>query len=232
MKIIYLITLLLSVSCIYAQEQTAHAGWIKYDPDFNFKEGIYANFEMVKLNSPIPKSRLVTDVDFFDRDFFDKVTEKKKISFYDDHGVLQEISTSNLWGYGRNGVLYIHIGQSYHRISYLGSISHLVATVTTYNQNTYDPYYNYYGYNSYRYMGSPNSYATTEVRQYLLDFSSGDLMEYSIESVGILLMKDPELYDEFEALRKKQKKQMKFVYIRKFNERHPLWFPAGGNMDY
>jgi len=219
-----------SVPFLFAQEVPPHEGWVKYDPDFNFKEGIYANFEMVKANSPIPKSRLVTDIDFFDRDFFDKVTEQKNISFYDDNGVLQEINSSNIWGYGRNGVLYIHVGEGYYRISYMGSISHLVATITTYNRpNYYDPYNYYGGYNSYRYMGPSSTNTTTEVRQYLLDFTTGDILEYSIESVEILLMKDPELYDEFASLRKKQKKQMKFVYIRKFNERHPLWFPPSGN---
>jgi len=229
MRAVLLAAVLFTFSMLGAQEPAGHEGWIKYNPDFSFREGIYANFEMVRMNSPIAKSRLVTEVDFFDRDFYDKVTTKKKIAFYDDNGVLQELSTSNLWGYGRNGVLYIHIGQSYHRISYMGSISHLVATVTTYNPTAYDPYYNYYGYNSYRYMGTPNTYTSTEVKQYLLDFSTGDVMEYTIESVEILLMKDPELHDEFSGLRKKQKKQMKFVYIRKYNERHPLWFPPSGN---
>jgi hypothetical protein len=38
-------------------------------------------------------------------------------------------------------------------------------------------------------------------------------------------MEDPELYDEFNALRKKKKNQMKFLYLRKFNEKHPLYIP-------
>jgi len=42
----------------------------------------------------------------------------------------------------------------------------------------------------------------------------------------VLLMKDPELHDEFEALGNKKKKQMKFLFIRKFNERNPLYIPV------
>ncbi|MFZ5940883.1 MAG: hypothetical protein ACOYXB_09930 [Bacteroidota bacterium] len=225
MRFFMIFAFLFPLVMVAAQDQPPHEGWLKYDPDFSFKEGIYANFEMVKANSPIPKTRIVTDIDFFDSDFYDKLTQLKKISFYDDNGVLQEIGTQNLWGYGRNGILYIHIAQGYHRISYFGSISHLVATITIYNNPNYEPYYYYNSYNAYRYMGSPSSYTTTEVRQYLLDFSTGDVLDYTVESVEILLMKDPELHDEFAALRNRQKKQMKFVYIRKFNERHPLWFP-------
>jgi hypothetical protein len=70
-----------------------------------------------------------------------------------------------------------------------------------------------------------SNYANTELRQYLLDFQTGEVLEYDTEAVEVLLMKDPELADEFLALRNRKKKQMKFVFIRRFNERHPLYFP-------
>ena len=212
---------LLSSYCM-AQEQVPE-GMVKYTPDFDFKEGIYANFDMVKQNNPIPKTRIVTDVELFSRDFFEKVTNRKRILYYDDNGVQQELRTENVWGYGRNGVLYINLGSRFHRISFVGNISHFVATITTYNQRYYDPYY----YNSYyyRHYGSPSSHASTEVRQYLLDFETGEVMEYDINSVEILLMKDPELHDEYTSLRRRKKKQMKFVFIRRYNEKHPLYFP-------
>ena len=49
-------------------------------------------------------------------------------------------------------------------------------------------------------------------------------MEYDVASVEVLLMKDPELHDEYVTLRNRKKKQLKFLYIRKFNERNPLYF--------
>ena len=51
-------------------------------------------------------------------------------------------------------------------------------------------------------------------------------MEYDSESVEVLLMKDPELADEYLALKNKKRNQMKFVFIRRYNEKHPLYFPA------
>lgn len=198
---------------------------VKYTPDFEFRDGIYPNFLTVKKNSPIPKTRLVTDADLFARDFYEQVTEKKTIIYFDDNGIQQELKTANVWGYARNGVLYINLGSKFHRISFIGSIGHFVATLTTYNSGYYDPYYNYSYYSS-RYYNTPGSgYASTEVRQYLIDFENGSLMEFDVSSVEILLMKDPELHDEFMELRRKKKKQYKFVYIRKFNEKHPLYFP-------
>ena len=210
--------------------QSDSSRMVKYNPDFRFNDGFYANFEMVKANSPIPASRIVTDVDLYDREYYEKVTNSDDLIFYDNYGVKQTLKTKNIWGYGRNGVLYINIGQTFHRISFVGSICHFVATITTYNNNYYDPYsYNPYYYNSYYYnrYNSPRSgYTNTELRQYLLDFETGDVMEYEIESVEVLLIKDPELYDEYVSLSRRKKNQLKFVYIRKFNEKHPLYLPA------
>ena len=35
---------------------------VRYTPDFEFRDGIYANFDMVLANDPIPPARIVTDL--------------------------------------------------------------------------------------------------------------------------------------------------------------------------
>lgn len=203
---------------------------VEYTTDFQFQDGIYANFDMVLDNHPIPPASIATDLDMFDREFYEKITMGKEITIYDENGVKKELPTHEIWGYGRNGVLYINVGSAFHRISFVGSICHFVATVTTYSPNYYDPYYyNPYYSSSYyynRYSMPRSNMATTDLRQYLLDFETGDVMEYDTEAVEVLLIKDPELYDEYQGLSNRKKKQMKFVFIRRFNERHPLYFPA------
>ncbi|MEZ5070661.1 MAG: hypothetical protein R2751_06780 [Bacteroidales bacterium] len=211
---------------------------VKYAPGFEFRDGLFANFEMVKENRPIPTARIVTDLDMFDREFWEKVTSAREITIYDSNGVKKVMETKDIWGYGRNGVLYINVGGAFHRISFVGKISHFVATITTYNSNYYDPYYynNPYGYYNPYYYGSPSSrgryynsrnpYGNSELRQYLLDFETGEVLEFEVKGVEVLLMNDPELYDEYQGLSNRKKKQMKFVFIRRFNERNPLYFPA------
>ena len=150
-KLSALVFLLWVTPWVLAQEEEP-GEMVKYAPGFQFSDGIYANFEMVLDNNPIPAARIVTDEDMFDRAFYDKVTGSKEIVIYDDNGVKKVMETSNIWGYGRNGVLYINVGSAFHRISYVGNISHFVASVTTYNPNYYDPYYyNPYYMNSYNY---------------------------------------------------------------------------------
>jgi hypothetical protein len=211
--------------------QTDSTGLVKYTTGFKFVEGIFLNFDQVKTNKPVPKSGIITTVPYDDPDFYERVLQEKKIQVFDLLGDKQEINSKNIWGFSRNGVLYINLNEGYYRITIVGSICHFVANMTTYNNN-YNPYYNYgypyYGnpYNPYNPYYSPYSNTgSTEMRQYLLDFKTGNVLEYDVESVELLLMADPELHDEFASLSSKKQKQMKFLYIRKFNERNPLYFP-------
>jgi hypothetical protein len=217
-------------SLLLAQDENTERNLVPYSPDYKFNDGLFPNFESVKEDHPIPPARIVTDEDMFDRAFYDKITQLKEIVIYDENGVKKVLQTENIWGYSRNGILYINVGGAFHRISFMGSICHFVATVTTYNPNYYDPYYYnpYYSRSYYynRYSMPQSSVGTTDLKQYLLDFETGDVLEYDTESVGVLLMKDPELADEYQALRNRKKKQMKFVFIRRYNEKHPLYLPA------
>ena len=212
---------------------------VKYTPDFRFTDGIYLNFDQVKLNKPIPKAKLLTSVDYNDREFFKKILEGDNIYFYDNLGVRQEIPRSNIWGYSRNGVLYIQIQDNFNRITFVGNICHFVADITTFDQRSYnspygyyDPYYSPYSYSNY--YNPYNSYyspyrsgmARNELKQYLIDFESGKVLEFDIENTELLLMKDNQLYEEYVQLSRKKKKELMFVYIRKFNEKNPLYIPV------
>jgi hypothetical protein len=75
-------------------------------------------------------------------------------------------------------------------------------------------------------MSAPRSTRSTEMKQFLLDFNTGKVHDYDLTAVEVLLMNDPELHDEYMELRKRKKKQLKFYYIRKFNEQNPLYLPV------
>ena len=60
----------------------------------------------------------------------------EKIYFYDNLGVRQEIDKNSIWGFARNGVLYIKVQDTFNRITFFGSIIHFVADVTTVSPHT------------------------------------------------------------------------------------------------
>ena len=141
-----LIFSVLTAALVMAQGQDT---LVQYTPDFKFRDGIYLSFDMVKNNSPIPKARLFTSVDYNDKDFFDEVLSGEKIYFYDNRGVRQEIEKNSIWGFSRNGVLYIKVQDTFNRITFFGSIIHFVADVTSVSPNNpygyCDPYFSPYG---------------------------------------------------------------------------------------
>lgn len=207
---------------------------VKYTHDFRFIDGIYMNFEQVKQNAPLPKYKILTNADYHDPEFFDKVLKNDVLYYFDDNATRNEILLEDIWGYSRNGVLYIKIGEDFNRITIVGGICHFVGTVTVTDTRYVDPYYNRYnpyGYNSYNYYNnfySPQratTYSRTEMKQFILDFETGKVMDYNSGNLEIALMRDPELHDEYSLLKSKERKQLKFVYIRKFNERNPVYFP-------
>jgi hypothetical protein len=65
-----------------------------------------------------------------------------------------------------------------------------------------------------------------ELKQYLIEFESGKLLEFDVSNTELLLMKDDKLYEEYVQLSRKKKKELMFVYIRKFNENNPLYIPV------
>ena len=216
-------------------------GMTKYTPDFRFNDGIYMNFDQVRLNSPIPKAKLLTSTDYNDREFFDKLLQSEKIYYYDEMGIRKEIAKNSLWGYSRNGILYIQIQETFNRITFIGNICHFVADVTTYDSrysnspygyydpySFYSPYYygNYYSpYGSYYSPYRNSNMSRNEMKQYIIDFESGKMLEFDVKNTELLLMKDSKLYEEYVQLNRKKKRDLMFVYIRKFNENNPLYIP-------
>ena len=231
-NIVFLLLLIFS-GAVFCQGEEERVS-VKYTHEFRFQDGIYMNFEQVKQNAPLPKYKILTNADYHDPSFFDKVLSNDVLYYFDDNATRKEVLLEDIWGYAKNGVLYIRIGGEFNRITIVGGICHFVGTVTVTDTRYVDPYYNRYNpysynyynyYNNFYYPQQSQSYSRTEMKQFILDFETGKVMDYNTENLDIALMRDPELHDEYSMLKSKERKQLKFVYIRKFNERNPVYFP-------
>lgn len=192
---------------------------VEYKPGFRFREGIYLSHQQITTNKPIPLSRIITKHNKSDFDFFEKLLNEEKVHYFDKYGLRKEIEVVQIKGFCRRGSIYINWGDDFSRITVVGNICHFVSSVTVVEEQ---PFYNSYNYN---YYNAPTSTSRTELRQYIMNFTTGKIVNYNYENVLLFLMPDAELYDEFNGLKKKKKKQMKFLYIRKFNEKHKLYIP-------
>lgn len=213
-----LTTLLLSITS-YGQADSLR--WAVYTPDFVFIDGIYLNFEQVKGNNPIPKTRIILSESLSSPNFFDKLLSGKKVFYFDKSGLRRDVLTEKIWGFSNKGVIYINIGGNFNKISIVGNLCHFIASVTVYSQQYYDPFYSGYGggYNA-------TTYAMQETHQFLLNFKTGEVSDYNHENVSLSIVSDTALAEEYSALSKRKKKDLKFLYIRKYNQRNPLLIPT------
>lgn len=204
---------------------------IRLSPGFEFKDGLYLNIDDVKNNDPIPLARIVTDLGSYNKDFVDEMIGSDRIILYDDYGIRRFIYTNHIWGYAENGRLYIMAGGQFQRIIIQGSISLFTASATTHEKTRFSP-----GDTSLNYTTTADlyrshhrkyyyAYVTGDRKEYLFDFQSNTLAAYTVEVLEKLLIRDAELFTEYEALRKKEKKERMAEFIRRYNINHPLYFP-------
>lgn len=207
--------LLYSAPNIFAQEQTDS---IKYSIDFRFTDGLFLNFNQVTSNNAIPYKNIISQDNYSSENFITKVLSAPRFKLF-HNGEKIEVLSKNVWGYSLNGILHIQSNGQFYRVPSVGSISFFVANIEVEYQSNIDPWSSNY-YNMY-----DRTYTTTELQKFLLDFADGSLYEYSIKNIEELISSDTKLFTEFTSLKKRKRRQMAFIYIRRFNENNPLYFP-------
>ena len=192
-------------------------GKVRYTNEYVFKEGFFISFDQVLANKPVSFERIISG-EKNSETWLDDVLNLKTVVILDDYGIQQKIDINQIWGYCKNNALYVNWDKEFYRIPYIGRISHYLATQTVRMDYYADPYYGYT-------PGMGPSYETNKLVQNIIDFENGKSFPFSLEAVESFLMKDMVLFDEFNQLKKNKKKQLMFLYIRKYNERNPLYLP-------
>lgn len=205
-----------SLFCCQIQAQDS----IAYTKDFRLYEGLYIGYQDFRYNWPIPKEKINTKINKDQLDFYTKVVEEEFIEFTDRDGSTTKVKTEHVWGYCQNNIIFINQENFFFRIPVFGAISNFIGTVEVLSYSPgYDPF-----------MNTPmNSTAakTREIRQYLFDFYSGEVVQFSVEKLEEFFKRDEVIYKEYTSLSKKKKKEFATKYIRMYNEKHLVYFPKG-----
>ncbi len=204
----------------FAMLQTSAQEVVQYAPGFEFREGVYLNFEQFKNNKPVPKNSIISKFNRFETEFLSTVLDEKTFSYKDEKDSTHIVNSDEVWGFSRNDAIFIRVEDDFNRIAVLGSISHFVATITVYYNGVNNAFFNPYSGPA----SMPNT--TQEMHQMMLDFKTGRTTDFTQENLENILQRDQKLFDEFNALKKSQKKDLLFLYLRKYNEKHPIFFPA------
>lgn len=206
MKALTATLLLLATNLVLAQVED---GQVIYDGDFDFNEGVYRNFEEFKKNAPYFKAGKITNKQ--GHRVTDLYQSENKLYYPTDSGSFTLIDDTKIWGYCHRDAIHVRMSSGFDRVVVIGSLCHFLGTISYY---TDDPF-NYYG-----------SQRQTVQQQYVMDMESGGIYEFTLENMSGLLSRDPLLLEQFEDLPKKQKKNSLFLFLRRYNERHALFFPG------
>jgi hypothetical protein len=178
----------------------------------NISDGIYINHEDLRWNRAIKKEQIISSEDKNQQEFIGKVLSHKKFSF-EKNAAVHTIEPKNVFGFFQNNTFYINFNGDFYRVPVFGSISFLVANVKVL-RNFYDPRFGY-----------PVGTATnTELREFLIDYYEGTITDFSLKKAESLLSRDKELHAEFKKLSNRKKREQIHRFIRKYNERNPIYF--------
>jgi hypothetical protein len=111
------------------------------------------------------------------------------------------------------------VGGKFHRLVFVGRISHFVAEKTT-----YVPIEPVQVHQDIAYI--PPVRLTARNHEYLVDIIDNKVWNFDPDGLERVLKNDPPLRDEFNALKEREKEKMKYVYLRRYNEKYPLNIPA------
>ncbi len=201
--------LVISLVCCAAHAQP-DSSWMRYQGGFDFHEGVYLGFQSFRLNAPsIPKEKLTDD----QGRAVTNIHDARRIFHPDSAGERKEVDLDRAWGFCENDVVYLRAGDGFFRIGQYGALCHLVFEQSVWSA---DPFYG----------GAYGGGRTTVQRQYVLDMETGAFQEFDATVLGNVLARDEMLRSEWDALPKKKRKgEALYLFLRRYNERHPLYFP-------
>lgn len=189
-----------------------------FTADERMSDGIYLSYSDFRMNRPVTPAQINSPVSKEQQNFLEKALQQEKLS-YQYGGVLHTTESKAVWGFFQNGVLYLNYKGEFYRVPVFGSISYFVATVIVNN-----PMASPMMYGGGFAMGASVGTTYREMREFTMDFYDGKLTELSMDKVEDLLSRDKPLYDEFMALSHRKRKDQLYRFIRRYNERHPIYF--------
>lgn len=195
---------------------------VVYSRDYVFNEGIYITYSDFRMNRPISKNVIESKEDKEQLDFIGKTVENSEYIFFKFGGHIHKVKTDSIWGFSQNNTVFINYDKKMFRIPVFGNISQFVASVEVINNysGTNSPYYYNYGVTV---TNMPTK--GREVHQFLLDFYTGDILDYNLSNISELLKRDDALYKSFMALSKGKRKKQMGMFLRNYNNAHPVSFP-------
>jgi hypothetical protein len=203
--VLYSLFLLADAAC-------AQSDSVKYDAIAGSMDGVFLTYGDFRHNRSIKRDDILMEGDKTQLDYVGKSLSGEFFN-YNFNGVQHRTECRTVFGFVQNNTFYVNYRGDFYRIPVFGAISYFVANVTVVN-SFYDPRFGY-----------PVTTAnTTEVREFIMNFYDGTVLPLSPGLAEEMLRRDEALFSEYKKLKKKRRKEELYRFIRRYNERHPVYF--------
>ncbi len=190
------------------------------DTSFVYKDGFYRTIKDFKDNTPLEPNCIIAEVKPIDPNFFKEVVSKQGFR-YRQNDSIKSAAVDDLFGYCINGDPHMNVGKGkFARMATVGSLCFIpvkqspqVSPGVGFGASTWGGMGMGVGVS----IGPPPG--PSEI---LLSVQEEKATELTNETLLQFLEVDPPLADEYRALKRKEQRKQKYLYIQKFNERNPL----------
>lgn len=184
-----------------------------FTSDMKIEDGLYLSYTDFRNNKSISIDQIISKQDKEQLEFITKTLANESFSV-NIEGTIFKHNSKDVWGYFQNNTFYVNYKGDFYRVPVFGSISYLVAYVTVVSPAFYDPRFA---------LSSPAS-TSKELREFLMNYYDGVMVEFTIKTAEDLLRRDQALFEEYDKLSQRKKKDEIYRYIRRFNQAHPIYF--------
>lgn len=214
-----LLALLAAQLCAFASKNDADSTRVMpYYQGFQFESGIYLTIDNWKENNPIPREAIISNYDARAPYFYLQVFNKKWIKYRDANGNVQKVESERVFGYSVDNVVYTN---HHLKIAIIGSICHYTSVLYQVD----DP--NFSGLAStildLSLTNQSGFHKQEKYRQFILNFETGRSYRFTERYFKKLIATDVQLYQEYKQF-KGRKKDRRFIFLKKYNDRHPIYF--------
>lgn len=181
-----------------------------------FNEGLYLSAKDLRQNLNIDKQNIKSDLNKEQIEFYSKVTSQQSLTILNSNSTYT-LGVNQIWGYVQNKTLFVNYNGKFFRVPVFGSICYFagVIEVTGYYNGVYDPMFG---------PGGARAVKTQEVREFIMNYYDGRIIPFNMDDLEKLLSRDADLFKEYNALNKRNRKKQASRYIRKYNELHPIYY--------
>jgi len=191
-------TILICGICNLAFAQIEEEYVEEYYQGYPFVEGIYQTFNEFKNNNPIIQT----------------VIEIRQANLYvlsDTSEEMLLVDPNRVWGYSKDGNIYVSFEDGYWRILNMGSLAHFTA-IRIFTYQTFDSF------------GFPVNQSSKRLEHLFLDTETGEIKALSSKNLKPYVDKEPILASQSKKL--KNKTESLIVILNAYNKLNPLYFTS------